>query len=216
METPMETDTAQSSDSINESDTDTPQLSEKIKELENNLNTSESNLSTVAVALRKAEAENIVKNNIITSMASGLIPVPLFDIISLTNIQFHMIQTLAEHYEVPVDDISRSLVTSLISGSLPVATMLGAGSLLKSIPGIGTLAGSGSVSVISGAMSYAVGQVFIRHFEQGGTLKNFNPDSAKDYFSEQYKAGKEVAHSLIQEIKQLKQEKASSPEADNA
>jgi len=212
----METDTAQSSDSTNESTADTAQLTDKIKELENNLDTSESNLSTVALALRKAEAENIVKNNIITSMASGLIPVPLFDIISLINIQFHMIQTLAEHYEVPVDNISRSLVTSLITGSIPVASMLGAGSLLKSIPGIGSLAGSGSVSVISGAMSYAVGQVFIRHFEQGGNLKDFNPESAKDYFGEQYKAGKEVAHSLLQEIKQFKQEKASTNEPDNA
>lgn len=210
----METDTAQTSDAINEPETDTSKLSEKITELENNLNTSESNLSTVAFALRKAEAESIVKNNIITSMASGLIPVPLFDIISLTNIQFHMIQTLAEHYEVPVDDISRSLVTSLISGTLPVASMLGAGSLLKSIPGIGSLAGSGSVSIISGAMTYAVGQVFIRHFEQGGSLKDFNPDAARDYFSEQYKAGKEVARALIEELKQLKQDKTSSPETD--
>lgn len=192
-----------------DTDTDTAHLSETIEELENNLHTSETNLSTVASVLRQTEAQNIVKNNIITSIASGLIPVPLFDIISLTNIQFHMIQTLAEHYEVPVDNISRSLITSLISGSLPVASMLGVGSLVKSIPGIGSLAGSGSVSVISGATSYAVGQVFINHFEQGGTLKDFNPDSAKSYFSEQYKAGKLVASDLLQEIKQLKQDKVS-------
>ncbi len=195
--------------------TDTAHRSETIEELENNLHTSETNLSTVASALRQTEAQNIVKNNIITSMASGLIPVPLFDIISLTNIQFHMIQTLAEHYEVPVDNISRSLVTSLISGSLPVASMLGVGSLVKSIPGIGSLAGSGTVSVVSGAVSYAVGQVFINHFEQGGTLKDFNPDSVKIYFSEQYEAGKLVTRDLLQEIKQLKQDKPSSPAPDS-
>lgn len=191
-------------------DNDTTQQSETIEELEKNLHTSEVNLSTVASALRQTEAQNIVKNNIISSMASGLIPVPLFDIISLTNIQFHMIQTLAEHYEVPVDNISRSLVTSLISGTLPVASMLGIGSLVKGFPGIGTLAGSGSVSVISGAISYAVGQVFIKHFEKGGTLKDFNPDSAKIYFSDQYKAGKMVARELLQEIKQKKQDKEES------
>ncbi len=195
--------------------TDTAHRSETIEELENNLHTSETNLSTVASALRQTEAQNIVKNNIITSMASGLIPVPLFDIISLTNIQFHMIQTLAEHYEVPVDNISRSLVTSLISGSLPVASMLGVGSLVKSIPGIGSLAGSGTVSVVSGAVSYAVGQVFINHFEQGGTLKDFNPDSVKIYFREQYAAGKLVTRDLLQEIKQLKQDKPSSPAPDS-
>ena len=171
MEIPMHTNTADSSEINNEQDIDTSDLSAKVEELESNLDISESNLSTVAAVLRQTEAQNIVKNNVITSMASGLIPVPLFDIISLTNIQFHMIQTLAEHYEIPADGISRSLVTSLISGSLPVASILGVGSLVKGFPGIGTLAGSGSVSVVSGAISYAVGQVFIEHFEKGGKLE---------------------------------------------
>lgn len=187
---------------------DKTQQSERIDELEVNLHTSEINLSTVASALRQAESQNIVKNNIVASMASGLIPLPLVDIISLTNIQFNMIQTLAEHYEIPVDDIKRSLITSLISGSLPVVSILSIGSMLKGIPGIGSLAGSGSVSIISGAISYATGQVFIRHFEHGGTLKDFNPASAKDYFSEQFKAGKSVARELFNEIKQRKQNKA--------
>ncbi len=186
---------------------------DRVEELEINLHTSEINLSTVAEALRQTEAQNIVKNNIISSMASGLIPIPLFDIISLTNVQFHMIQTLAEHYEVPVDNISRSLITSLISGTLPVVSVLGAGSILKSIPGIGSLAGSGSVSVISGAISYAVGQVFIRHFEQGGTLKDFDSSSAKDYFLEQFQSGKVVVQDLLKELKQ--KDKDEIPEADH-
>lgn len=186
---------------------------DRVEELEINLHTSEINLSTVAEALKQTEAQNIVKNNIISSMASGLIPIPLFDIISLTNVQFHMIQTLAEHYEVPVDNISRSLITSLISGTLPVVSVLGAGSILKSIPGIGSLAGSGSVSVISGAISYAVGQVFIRHFEQGGTLKDFDSSSAKDYFLEQFQSGKVVVQDLLKELKQKDKDKI--PEADH-
>lgn len=216
MDTNNTTDTAESFEAKQEQVKDTSQLSKKIEELENNLNTSESNLSTVATVLRQTEAQNIVKNNIITSMATGLIPVPLFDIIGLTNIQFHMIQTLAEHYEIPADNISRSLVTSLISGTLPVASVLGIGSLFKSFPGIGTLAGSGSVSIVSGAISYAIGQVFIKHFEQGGTLEDFNPNSAKDYFSEQYSAGKLIARELLEEVKQLKKAKTPTPDPDQA
>jgi len=197
-------------------DNDTAQLSETIDELEINLHTSEINLSTVAAALRNSEAQNIVKNNVMTSMASGLIPVPLFDMITLTNIQFHMIQTLAEHYEVPVDNINRSLITSLISGSLPAASMLSLGSIIKSIPGIGTLAGSGSVLILSGATSYAVGQVFIKHFEEGGTLQDFNPSKAKKYFSDEFKKGKEIARELIQEIKKKKEDKLPSSDTNTA
>ena len=189
-------------------DNDTAKLSETIDELETNLH-------TVASALRLSEAQNIVETNVIISMASGLIPVPLFDMISLTNIQFHMIQTLAEHYQIPADNINKSLVTSLISGSLPVISILGLGSLIKSIPGIGSLAGSGSVAIISGAIAYAVGQVFIRHFQQGGTLEDFNPGSAKEYFNEQFKAGKLIASDLIKEIKQRKEDKSSDSETSS-
>ena len=196
-------------------DQDTTKLSETIDELEINLHTSEINLSTVASALRNSEAQNIVKNNVMTSMASGLIPVPLFDMITLTNIQFHMIQTLAEHYEVPVDNINRSLITSLISGSLPVASMLSLGSIIKSVPGIGTLAGSGSVLILSGATSYAVGQVFIKHFEEGGTLQDFNPSNAKKYFSDEFKKGKEIARELVQELKNKKEDKLPSSDLDD-
>ncbi len=196
-------------------DKETDNLSETINKLETDLHTSEINLGTVASALRQSEAQNIVKANVITSMASGLIPVPLFDMISLTNIQFHMIQTLAEHYEIPADNINKSLVTSLISGSLPVVSMLGLGSFIKSIPGIGSLAGSGSVAIISGAIGYAVGQVFIRHFQNGGTLEDFNPASAKEYFSEQFKAGKLIASDLIQEVRQRKKQDKETESSSN-
>jgi uncharacterized protein (DUF697 family) len=180
-------------------------LSDTIDELE-------IDLTTVASTIRKTEAQNVVKNNIITSMASGLIPIPLVDILSLSNIQFHMIQTLAEHYETPTDKIKKSLITSFISGSLPVVSILGLGSIIKSMPGIGSLAGSGSVSMASGAVTYAVGQVFIRHFELGGTLQDFNPDSAKDFFREELKTGKEVARALIREIKQQNYDKIATNE----
>jgi len=189
-------------------DTDTANISETIDELETNLH-------TVASALRLSEAQNIVETNIIVSMASGLVPIPLFDIISLTNIQFHMIQTLAEHYEIPADNINKSLITSLISGSLPVVSVLGLSSFIKSMPGIGSLVGSASVSIISGAIGYAVGQVFIRHFEKNGTLEDFNPNSAKEYFNEQFKAGKLIASELVQEIKQRKEDKVPETESNS-
>lgn len=173
-------------------------------------------IATVTTAIRLTEARNIVKNNVITSMVTGLIPVPLLDIVSLSNIQFHMIQSLAEHYETPSDNIKKSLFTSLISGALPVASLIGLGSIVKSIPGIGTLAGSGSVSVASGAVTYALGQVFIRHFELGGSLEDFNPDSAKDFFREEVKNGKEIAKEILDEIKNNKRGAIDTEQGENS
>ena len=46
-----------------------------------------------------------------------------------------------------------------------------------------------SASAFGGATTYAVGKVFIQHFEMGGTLLNFNPDEVRKYFQEQYQQG---------------------------
>jgi hypothetical protein len=43
--------------------------------------------------------------------------------------------------------------------------------------------------------TYAIGKVFVKHFESGGTLLNFNVDKVKDYYNEQFKKGEKVASS---------------------
>jgi hypothetical protein len=46
---------------------------------------------------------------------------------------------------------------------------------------------------VAGAATYAVGKVFIQHFESGGTLLNFNPDSVRDYYKQELQKGKTTA-----------------------
>ncbi len=47
-------------------------------------------------------------------------------------------------------------------------------SAAKLVPGLRSLAGGAAVSISAGVFIYAVGQVFIEHFESGGTLLSFN------------------------------------------
>ncbi len=60
------------------------------------------------------------------------------------------------------------------------------------IPGIGTLVGGTSMAVMGGAATYAVGKVFQQHFENGGTLENFDPEKAKETFEAKLEEGKNV------------------------
>lgn len=46
-----------------------------------------------------------------------------------------------------------------------------------------------AMSAISGAITYAIGQVFIQHFESGGTFLDFDPKKVKEYFMEQFEEG---------------------------
>jgi uncharacterized protein (DUF697 family) len=154
---------------------------------------------------KNISADNIVKNHIIASITLGLIPIPLLDISALTATQMNMLRSLSDHYEIPFNDMdSKSLLMSLIGGSLPVLSVVGLSSFIKIMPGIGSLVGSASLSISAGSMTYAVGQVFIQHFESGGTLEDFSPKHAQDFFKQEFEAGKLIVKELRNEIKSKK------------
>jgi uncharacterized protein (DUF697 family) len=71
------------------------------------------------------------------------------------------------------------MIVSLASGTLPVVGVLGLNSGLKLMPGIGSLIGSGSVSITGSLLTYAVGRVFVKHFESGGTYLTLNTHKAR-------------------------------------
>jgi uncharacterized protein (DUF697 family) len=159
-------------------------------------------LTDIVASERLSRANNIIKNYVILSMTAGLVPVPLFDLAALTGTQLKMLHSLANHYGVPFKkELGLSLTISLISGTLGVGTAIGLASLAKAFLGIGTVAGSISVPILAGAMTYAVGRMFVRHFERGGTLQNFKPEEVREGFKREFEAGKDVARDLKDEAK---------------
>ena len=162
-------------------------------------------LEAVAAEVQEITASSIVKNHLITSMGLGLVPIPLFDVSALTTVQMNMLRSLSAHYGVPVRDQDlKSMLLSLAGGAMPVLAIVGLSSFAKVIPGIGTLAGSASLSVLAGAVTYAVGQTFILHFEAGGTLENFDPKQAQAFFRRELAMGKCLVRSIRDEINGFK------------
>ncbi|MGB3918581.1 DUF697 domain-containing protein [Thiothrix litoralis] len=159
-------------------------------------------MASVTSQLSDIAANNIVKNHMIASIALGLVPVPLFDLAALITTQMNLLRSLSEHYGVGFDDSSsRPLMISLIGGSLPVLGVLGLSSFAKLIPGVGTLIGSASLSISAGAVTYAVGQTFIMHFEAGGTLDDFEPKQAQAFFKREFDKGKAFVKEVRDELK---------------
>lgn len=159
-------------------------------------------MASVTSQLSDIAANNIVKNHMIASIALGLVPVPLFDLAALITTQMNLLRSLSEHYGVGFDDSSsRPLMISLIGGSLPVLGVLGLSSFAKLIPGVGTLIGSASLSISAGAVTYAVGQTFIMHFEAGGTLDDFEPKQAQAFFKREFDKGKAFVKEVWDELK---------------
>ncbi|MGD9505798.1 MAG: YcjF family protein [Syntrophobacteraceae bacterium] len=137
------------------------------------------------------EASRIVNHHVMWTVGAGMVPIPLVDLVAFTGIQLEMLRRMAKLYDVPFRrDIVKSLVGSLLGGVLPVTFSFPAYSLLKAIPIIGWTTSAVTMSIVGSAATYAIGKVFIMHFESGGTFLDFNPEKLKNYFAEKYAEGK--------------------------
>ena len=143
-------------------------------------------------------AESRVRQYALASMAAGLVPLPLVDLAAVFSIQLKLLHSLARIYGMAFRaDLARSAIASLIGGALPVATAPSiASSLGKLIPGVGQTLATGSLVVLNGAATYALGKVFIQHFASGGTLLSFDPESVRSYFEEQLREGRTAVDEL--------------------
>ncbi|MDD5034765.1 MAG: DUF697 domain-containing protein [Methylococcaceae bacterium] len=154
----------------------------------------EDELYVAAHVERLVSAQNLIKNYVIGATALGLVPLPLVDLAAIMALQVKLVHGLAKHYEVPFkENLARSLVASLLSGTISSIGFLGLASLAKSVPVLGALGGTGGVAIAGGAVTYGVGRVFAGHFESGGTLMDFNPKKRRPQFQRELRKGKQVA-----------------------
>ncbi|MDT4332331.1 YcjF family protein [Methylomonas sp. MED-D] len=141
-------------------------------------------------------AHDLVKKSMYASMAAGLVPVPIFDFLAVSGIQLEMLRRLSHLYGVTfMEGKGKNALAALIGGSFPTSVTPLVMSLFKSIPVVGSTVGAVSLPLIAGASTYAVGKVFIQHFESGGTFLTFDPEQVRAYYSEKFKEGKAVAAS---------------------
>jgi uncharacterized protein (DUF697 family) len=121
------------------------------------------------------------------SAATGLIPLPLVDMAGFMAMQLLMLRKLCALYNIPFDSQrSKSAIAILASG---INSAYLAASSAKLVPFIGAFS-IAAMPAVNGALSYAVGRVFIQHFASGGTFLDFDPNKVRGYFEEQYRAGK--------------------------
>jgi uncharacterized protein (DUF697 family) len=112
-----------------------------------------------------------------------------------------MIKELSDLYGVPFrEDLVKKLLASLLSGAAGV----GAGTALaisfgKLIPGIGAVLGAVMAPVTVGAITYATGNVFVLHFEAGGTLLDFDARAMRAHFKTEFDNAKDAVSKLFDE-----------------
>ena len=157
----------------------------------------------IALIERETKALKTVKNHMWWSMGAGLIPVPFVDLVAVSGVQLKMIAEISKIYNVPFQEgRGKAVVGALIGYVVPSSMSFGlVGSLLKAVPVVGVLVGAPSMALFCGASAWALGNVFIQHFESGGTFLNFKPEEVKEYFKTQFEEGRKMAATMETEDK---------------
>jgi uncharacterized protein (DUF697 family) len=130
-------------------------------------------------------AMHIVRRHMPWAAGAGLVPLPGVDLASIATVQLHMMTALATHYGVAFNrDAAKSVAATLMATVLERSLAGGMGSLIKLLPGVGTVAGLLVLPGMAAAATYAMGRVFVMHFESGGTFLDLDPAKAEAHFRE--------------------------------
>lgn len=141
---------------------------------------------------RDAKVKKLIKSYAAVSAGLGFIPLPVLDVASISSAQYAMIRDIAEIYGFETSkERARVIVGSILGGSLPtLLAAAGGGSLVKSIPFVGTIAGAVLVPALASAVTIALGRVFSQHFETGGTLLDLDAEKLRAHFKAELEAAK--------------------------
>ncbi|MBI9089218.1 MAG: DUF697 domain-containing protein [Desulfobacterium sp.] len=159
-------------------------------------------MTTTDALSKKAAVQKIIQNHVYGAMGVGMIPVPLVDLIAISGVQLNMLRKLCLLYDIPFSkDAAKTGIATLLGGVIPVSLSGALASLVKAIPIVGQTTSAIVMPAVSGAMTYAVGKVFVQHFESGGTFLTFNPEEVRAYYQQMFEEGKDVASGMASEVK---------------
>lgn len=148
---------------------------------------------------KQREALKTIKSYVWLTGAAALIPIHYLDLATISGLQLKMLAKISKIYDVPFqENLGKAAIASLAGSAIPHAAAAGTiGSLLKAIPGMGGVAAAPLTVVFAGAYSWALGNMFIQHFESGGTFLNFNPKEVEEYFKTQFEEAKKIAPAAV-------------------
>ncbi|NOY42481.1 MAG: DUF697 domain-containing protein [Planctomycetes bacterium] len=127
-------------------------------------------------AVLDARAEEVVSRHMwAAGGAAGINPIPLLDIAGGSAITVKMVLELARIYKQPIDaemvvkmleQLGKNLVAMVGVTAVTPALASGVGALLKTVPGIGTIAGGLVQGLVQAIVTRWIGNVFMKYFRQ--------------------------------------------------
>jgi uncharacterized protein (DUF697 family) len=159
-----------------------------------------------------------IKTYVLAAAGAGLIPVPGVDLAGIAAVQCRLVQLIAREYGVPFKENAIKTIVASLLGSAGAARLFAAPaySLLKVIPLVGQTLSGAALSGIAAAGTYAIGNVFVQHFETGGTLLDFDSRKIGARYARMFEEGKLKVSDYLKDKTPAELEEASAAAGDHS
>ncbi len=152
-------------------------------------------LENVKHKYRISRANKIVRNYSVLSAAMGAVPLPPLAMGLILSNNLAMLYKLSSIYGVKFrKDAGKAAISSFLAGcgTVSISGRLIWG-LSTAIPMAAPVISIVTTPLFGAAATYAVGHLFIQHFESGGTFLNFDPEKVKGHYAELFSEGEKLA-----------------------
>ncbi|HAL46797.1 MAG TPA: GTPase [Dehalococcoidia bacterium] len=151
--------------------------------------------SSSAEVPRPDRAAVMVSKYAAASAVAGLIPMPLADIAAISAVQMKMVHGLSKLYDVPFSSQSAKSAVASLTGAVAADSIgrVGLGSMIKMIPVVGHVASMLALPGVACIATSTMGQIFIQHFETGGTLLDLNLKVWRPIYQEKVQSAAKAA-----------------------
>ena len=127
-----------------------------------------------------------IKRHMVAGAVAGVVPFPWIGLATLTGVQLNMLRHLASIYGVDFShEVAKSAIASLVGSDFSLSVSIG---FAKLVPGPIAALGAVTGGLMGAASTYALGKLFVQHFESGNTFLTFDPEKVRAHYEQLYKA----------------------------
>ena len=142
-----------------------------------------------------SKANRVVKIHSVISGALGVIPLPPLGVAMIVANNLKMLHKLSTIYGIKYyKDVGKEAISSFLVGC---GTYSISGRLIWGLSALAPVAapviGVVTIPIFGSSATYAIGKIFVQHFESGGTFLTFDPEKVRGHYAELFKEGKELA-----------------------
>jgi len=139
---------------------------------------------------RKRNAELYVIDAAFWCIWNGLVTVPVLNALYTASIQLKMVNELCVFYNVP---FSKKRTQAMLSAlGVGIANGFASQFALRMLPGFAGV----TMALFAAASVFALGQVFIHHFENGGNLEDMDAEAARQIYQDNLAEAKQKVFSF--------------------